>query len=233
MKKLFTAAAISAAFFATSAVAAPVSINFQAEADFNEQALSDGTVLNSVNTSLLNVTVSGGLQTNYGTPVANDAYAYLDHGNAGLGVCTTPFAINTVGGTGKENQCNPGSDDNVTANEFVTIAFDVTMILSDFVFRAANHSLISSTSLDTLLIGINGGGLSETSFGALSNIPLFGIDSLTLAYGGTGAQEFYLSSVKAEPDPNIVGQIPLPAGLPLLLAGLGALGLAKRRKQHA
>ncbi len=217
MKNLIVAASLGAAIFASAAQAAPVNLNFEAEANGNERGVADGYVLNNANTGGIAVTLSAGLQSGPG-----DAFAYFDSGNAGLGVCKI---LTTAA------QCNPGNDDNVTSNEFVTLAFDVTMILSDFVFRAANHSLISHTSLDTLLVGVNGGALAETTFGALSNIPLFGVDSLTLAYGGSSPNQFYLSSVKAEADPNIVGQVPLPAGLPLMLAGLGALAVAKRRKQ--
>ena len=45
------------------------------------------------------------------------------------------------------------------------------------------------------------------------------------------ADQFYLASaVISDEDDGTLGTVPLPAGLPLLLAGLGALGIAARAR---
>jgi len=58
------------------------------------------------------------------------AYAYLDKGNAGLGVCKV---LNT------NNQCNPSSDDNVTYREALVLGFDKTVKLDTVLFQNGRH----------------------------------------------------------------------------------------------
>ncbi len=231
MKSILTAAALSAAFFASGANAAV--LDFLGAATNNERGFADGSV---VTLDGLNVTLSAGLQVNYGAvpSVSDDAYAYYDHGNAGLGVCKTVTDF-TSGGT--SNRCASGSgDDNVTVTEYVTLAFDTLQNLGSFAFRNGSHNPITSAT-ETLLVGINGGALTQYTFATLAAaFPTFSkVSSISLAYddGQATANQFYLSSVTATEDPDIVGEVPLPAGLPLLLAGMGAFGFAARRKQKA
>lgn len=226
--KLLAIAAVIAAMSAGSASAA--TLDFLAAATNNERGFQDGSV---VTLDGLNVTLSAGLQSNYGADpaVTDDAYAYYDHGNAGLGVCKNVTNF-TSGGTA--NRCASGAgDDNVTVTEYVTLAFDAAQKLSSFAFRNANHHVINSTT-QTLLVGINDGPLAQYTFAALSSVfpTFFDVDSITLAYddGESSANQFYLSSVTAEVDPEI-NEVPLPAGLPLMLAGLGAFGVASRRRK--
>lgn len=213
--KFFTAALVAATLTAGSASAA--TLDFLAEANSAERGEADGTVLPTTFMDGIAVTVSAGLFTGPG-----EAFAYLDKGDAGLGACKELTST---------KQCNPSSDDNVTSNEFVTIAFDMAYDLSGFVFRAANHNVINASSTQTLLTNINGAGFVETTFGALATgFALEGVTSLSLGFGGSSPNQFYLSSVNAEESP-FNADIPLPASLPLMLAGLGGLGIASRRRR--
>lgn len=58
------------------------------------------------------------------------AYAYLDRGHAGLGVCKE-----ITGG----NQCAPSSDDNVTPKELLLFNFDQSVALNQVEFRNGSH----------------------------------------------------------------------------------------------
>lgn len=235
--KILTTTILAATLSAGGASAAV--LDFLAAATNNERAFHDGT---TVTIDGLDVTLSAGLQSNYGADpaVTDDAYAYYDHGDAGLGVCRNVSDF-TVSSTGKANRCDKVSgdptsgagDDNVTVSEYVTLAFDTLQNLSSFTFRNSNHNPITSTT-ETLLVGLNGGALTQYTFAALGGAfpSFFDVSEITLAYdnGASTANQFYLSSVTAEEDPNL-NEVPLPAGLPLMLAGLAGLGVASRRRK--
>ncbi len=55
--------------------------------------------------------------------------AYLDAGNAGLGVCK----VLAVG------QCNPSNDDSVTLNEIVQLSFNKLVTVTSITFRDGDH----------------------------------------------------------------------------------------------
>ncbi len=102
MKRFLTT--IAALCLATASHAA--TIDFAAEADNNgERGVADGTTINSAETDNLNVTLSA---------TGNDK-AYLDSGNAGLGVCGT---------LDNGAQCDPSSDDNLQSGEEVNVKID-------------------------------------------------------------------------------------------------------------
>jgi hypothetical protein len=212
--------ALAATLLASGASAA--TLNFMAEANGNERGVSDGYVLNSVNTDFTNVTLS-----------ANGSnYAYFDSGNAGLGVCsvlTTTF------------QCNPANDDNVTVTEAVTIAFDAAMTLSGLLFRAEGHVPLASAT-QTLLFGTNGGTLARYTFSELIGLTFSNVLSATFAFDDApfsagadarniaqNAEQFYLQSATVVPGGGILPPVPVPATAPLLLGALGLFGVGMRR----
>lgn len=216
-------AALVAAVVASSAGAA--TLNFADEGDGlngggGERAETDGYILDNANTDFLKVKINS-----FGD------YVYFDSSSsgkqAGLGICQN------LSGT----QCNPPSDDNVTVSEKVKLSFlddsekPLLQKLSGLVFRDAEHNILSS--LETLLFGYNGGALFRYTFADLINKTFDGVYSVTFAYDNTGANrnEFYISSATSEaPTGGPLAPVPLPAGLPLMLAGLGLFGLGARLK---
>lgn len=68
-------------------------------------------------------------------------YAYLDWGNAGLGSCKDAVnagLVNTQQAGRTSNNCNPGSDDNVTTNEYLQFVFDRNVTVNNLWFNN-NH----------------------------------------------------------------------------------------------
>ena len=150
-------------------------------------------------------TVGGLTLTATGRTVSGAAYAYLDSGNAGLGVCKVL--------TGN-NQCNPGGDDNVTINEILDLHFDkkAEIDFNQVIFNDANHNLINPN----IEISVDGGGFA----------PLI----LTSVHQGTDfefrtldqANQFYINVLSAQ-------AVPTPGTLLLLALGLIGLGVARRK----
>ena len=86
--------------------------------NFTQMADPAGTHGESAWDSLV-LSFAGGTVTITGTGLSGDAYAYLDRGNASLGVCNdlNDFGdanVNTLMPGSGSNMCNPGSDDNMT-----------------------------------------------------------------------------------------------------------------------
>ena len=215
-KILATTVVTSTLLFATQASAGLA--DFNAYADANGEAsvgeAKAGSYANPLPTDE-NVTISGLVLTATSNNGADVAYAYLDAGNAGLGVCKTT--------TSPGAQCDPSSDDNVTDGETLMIALDDGALFSINVteFRDAGHGDITNSS-DQLMIDI-GGGFFTTTFDDVSDTTYTGLSFIKFAFGGDPADQFYLSSID-------ISRIPEPAALALFLVGLFGLGLAVRRR---
>ncbi len=144
----------------------------------------------------LSLTASGSHATD------TSVYAYLDKGNAGLGVCQ-----NATG----SNQCSPNSDDNVTLNEVLHVSLDkiATIDFSDSVFRNDSHGVfdpVIEVNVDSLgWIALNTTGLLTGS--------LFEFRTLD------DREQFYVSSLSVTPVPE--PSTYLLMGLGLLILGLG------------
>lgn len=210
--RITTSAVAMAAVMALAGSAGAAVLNFVAEAAGNERAIADGDFI-----------VMDGLKVTFsaGPGGAGADYAYLDDLSggkpAGLGVCT-----NLTG-----TQCNPSSDDNISAessvagqSEWVTLSFDsVLTSFSVTSFYDADHNSLA-TSTDTLLI--NG---DEYTFANALITDFGGSDMIEFAYGGDSANQFYVGGA--------IATIPLPAAGFLLLGGLGGLVVARRRRKAA
>ncbi|MGA1265337.1 MAG: PEP-CTERM sorting domain-containing protein [Prochlorothrix sp.] len=138
-------------------------------------------------------------QANGGT-----AYAYLDEGSAGLGVCKILDA---------DNECNPSHDDNVTIGEILNLNFNKVVTISSIIFRDADHFLSSPLAQ----LSIDGSAFATwSSYGSLT-----GSSFAFKTNGWEKSKQFYIDTV-AVPEPlTIVGS----------LAALG-VGAALKRKQE-
>ena len=208
MKKLIATAAIAASM--AFAPAHATLVDFANEADTNgERGIMNGDTL----------TINGISMTFNATVGGQDGFAYLDAGQAGLGVCGTLDML---------LQCNPSSDDNVTVTESVSINFvNRTRDIFGLIFRDATHNLINAANDGMITITTDNG--SQTALmtvfmqmAAASDLFFANTGFLQLEYVDT---EFYVSAIDVE--------APLPAALPFFLTGMAAYGASKRRKKTA
>ncbi len=201
---------------------------------------SYGGVLEQAVTSALNFSNDGIMVTAYGgvgSPgtgyptlgssggsTSSATFAYLDGGNAGMGVCSSGVTVNS-GGRG---QCNIASDDNVTGNgtdagdEVLSIAFNGTFNIDDLLFRFEGHTpefygdgAGTDTTTNPLYIDVAVGAGSYTSYlienvsstavlGAKLAGTWAGINGLvagTLIHMRFNNEQFYLSGIVLNNDP--------------------------------
>ena len=224
--KVVKSTTLAAAFVAAAAVlTAPIAsatvynLDFAAEGAANER----GLVKNGVDNVLTFVDGLNSLDvTITATGAGPDNVGYLDglsnNKPAGLGVCAD---INAG------LQCTPSSDDNITSGEAVKLAFSEEVDLSGLTFRDADHNDIT-TSSNTLLIDIfDGNGPMSFAFAVASATTFTGLTMIEFGFGGTSADQFYLNGVAT------VNEVPLPAPVLLLMAGLAGLGVVSRKKRAA
>jgi len=204
----------------------------------NFQTLADSTLGESI-WNPLTITVpgpSGFTLTITATKNSALAYAYLDSGTAGLGVCGTPTSSDAVnhsyGGSSGTNRCNPSDDDNVTAGEKLTFTFDRDVVIND-IWMNDNHdpdlSLFNNTvdingSAHTFLVDHGAGSNNDYNVG--TSYSVLGNTAFTIGYYSgtlTSADQFYISkmSVTAVPEPEIYAMLGL---------GLGMMGWVGRRR---
>jgi hypothetical protein len=195
-------------------------------ATFNYAAIADGTFAGTGPTgelggATLTHSIDGISVDATGTYNGGSAFAYLDSGNAGMGVCKV-----LDGG----NQCNPSNDDNVTTGEILTLEFSEKIIINTLEFLGEGH-VASALDGDSLNFRIDGGSWSVMSIDQSDWGNFVGLMGTTFDFAfldeNLGGDQFYLSSAT-------VSAVPLPPAVLLFGAALGGLGfLSRRRKQAA
>jgi hypothetical protein len=228
MSSFKTVAAAAVVATLSTGAASAATYDFVALANAGEMGVADGTMLTTSGGSVLVAGYNG--PTDGSTLVDTSPFAYLDSdggsGPAGLGVCQVI--------TGAA-QCNPSSDDNVTAgpggSEILQVNFGAGVI-SGLTFNADNHGPMSGAfdySIDGGATWATGVSTAGSWAGALTVTDGKGI---MLAFAGT---EFYLASADyvGSTAQNAPTPAPLPAGGVLLLTALGGMAVARKRAKKA
>jgi hypothetical protein len=218
MKKFLASAAagIFAVTLAQSAAAATI------EFDFDGETANAGLVSITVGTTVFSVLGTGGQGANlFDTtdPVSSDHdndddIIPLAQGDDGVGGNVLILQSDKDGG-GRANDFAGGGDIVFTLESGPSLALIGFAAIDDGTFSL-------STSLDGPVTALS---LSEKETGSTSFLSSFlkvG-DSFTINYSGSGAIDTLVFEEMAA--------VPVPASLPLLLAGLGGLGYLKRRRK--
>lgn len=193
------------------ASAAVYNVDFANEADTNgERGVASGTAvtIDDVDMNLL---------SNSGSSPYLDASSGGKEG--GLGACKV---------LDSNDQCSPSSDDNAGPGEAVGIQFADDTFIVNATLRDGDHNLLDQD--ETVLISFNGGvNYDEYEIGASGvvsiNEAVVAGSSIVFTYGGANPSMFYISQMLVEQDDeDPVTPVPLPAGLVLLLTGLGGFG---------
>lgn len=234
MMRLTVAAGILAVV-AGGASAATVTYDFKKEANasgqigesiFDEFATTGNGVFTGPNL-LMTATKDG-----------DDAFVYFDNNNAGIGVCgvpSNPANVNNYNPGSGANQCNPAGDDGITT-ALETLHIEATQKLTiESIYINSNHDNDDADPLAAVLgtVWEFGGTVYDVADFVVEsvsgtgdvridvNFMMFAGDVVTLE-GLSGANS-YLSAITVAP-------VPLPAGMALMLTGLGGFAAFRRRK---
>jgi hypothetical protein len=148
-------------------------------------------------------------------------YAYFDGNQAGIGVCKVLVA---------GNQCNPSSDDNVTAGEILGLSWGSDVVLQSLSFRGENHPNDPSFLLTDKFDYSTDGGASwytKALINAKDGVVSFGglflgkNQQILLAFNN---EQFYVSAAE-------LTAVPIPAAAWLLGSGLAGLFAIGRRRR--
>lgn len=223
-------ALLIAGLLSLTSVSFASTFDFAAYADNTAHTSTGLTGTGEAGYTAFSATNDGITVTATGTDAGGNAFAYLDKGNAGLGVCSTLGTLD-VNGVPTANQCDPSNDDNVTGGEAVKLDFGRLVSLDSLELVDANHNTSFAGTFD---VSIDGGALISI---ALSGTPsLAAIAALgPLGYGntfeffnviGNVGSEFYINTIS-------VTAVPVPAAGILFASALFGAGALGRRKKKA
>lgn len=198
--------------FAVSAQAQTYTVDFIGDdpngADpYNERGVEDGTILEF-----------DGVYVRFSaTSDVGDGFAYFDSNTAGLGVC---------GNVDLVDQCVPTSDDNLTADETLTLSFfdaqgkALYAGISSLVFRDSNHNIVTNEAAN-LLFGMDADPMLSTSMTG------FGWAGRGYDFNfGFDNQQYYISSM-------LVSEVPEPATWLMMIIGFGIVSASTRRSRRS
>lgn len=185
-------------------------------------AVSNPTGIGEQGFSTLSLSGTGFTVAITGTKGSGAAFAYLDAGHGGLGVC---------GVLTSTKQCNPGNDDNVTTGEVLKLTFSNAVTINSIWFNN-NHdgdgtlsgNKIKIGGTDYALVPATGVPSYNDDWKPSSSFSVASGGSLLVTLASTNADQFYISGM------TVTAAIPEPETYALLLAGLGLLGFAARRR---
>lgn len=155
------------------------------------------------------------------------AYAYLDKGKAGMGVCKV---VNS------NNQCNPSSDDNVTYLEALVLGFDQTVKLDTVLFQNGRHNPIFEGDFGLSILTNN--QWSNWEFFSLQHIFNSELVGNGFAFynpnnSNENSKQFYIETLTVSSvlrtASNQSGTVPAPGTLVLLLVGLAGFSLNNKK----
>lgn len=175
----------------------------------------------------LNLSSGGSNVSITGHSATGQTFAYLDWNHAGLGACKQVLnasKVNTASKGSSLNNCDPGSDDNVSAGEFVRFVFDTDTVISKIWLNNSHDGGFTAASL----VNINGNTFTpmEGYAGGANGIGSFNVAKgqyFDIAYNNV---KFYVSAIEFQ-------KASVPESSSFILLGLGLLGLvATRRRQQ-
>lgn len=202
---------IGACMTLCAAGAQAFTIDYLTLANANEQGYSSYTTSDS------GVTVTATGTSTSDTDNTPDYFAYLDSGNAGLGVCKV---LNS------NLQCSPSSDDNVTFGEALTLSFSQSVDLTSLSFRNESHGTTFASNAQ-LKVSVDGGLFQDFDLVHAFSDDLTAGSTFTFF---SNDDQFYLSTVGGELNTPST-EAPVPGSLWLL--GGSLIALRKRLLQRS
>jgi hypothetical protein len=148
-----------------------------------------------------------------------NAFAYLDAGNAGLGVCKT-------------SNCAGNSDDNLGKNETLTLTFDKAVTFSSISFKDGGHGTTWDSSLSFLINGATVSFANLAGNGVLdsSEASILKTASSTWTFTNLNPdannKQLYISAISGSVSP-----VPEAEEWAMMMLGLGMMGFVAKRKR--